>query len=135
MSRDLGGNIINETSARRKYNEQEAEKGIDSNVYKTPSNVLNNAYREVMSIWKSGKNLNEQLDEFVKLYNDSKEDIKKVDHNKGNWCRCEAKRLFVNLQRMCKRAYQAQDFSYACYKYRRVFSLLDTSKKENEITK
>ena len=102
----------------------------------TPSNVLNNAYIEVMKLWKNkDEDLNTKLNKFVDLYNISKKQIKEVGHDAQKWYRWNAKRPFVNLWRMCKRAYQAQDFSYACDKYKNVFNLLDTSKKENEIQK
>ncbi|MBQ7536702.1 MAG: hypothetical protein IJT14_01100 [Rickettsiales bacterium] len=129
------GNIINET-------------GVSGNIMKingknriiracaTPSNVLNNAYIEVMKLWKNkDEDLNTKLNKFVDLYNISKKQIKEVGHDAQKWYRWNAKRPFVNLWRMCKRAYQAQDFSYACDKYKNVFNLLDTSKKENEIQK
>lgn len=128
-------NIINETGVSGGIMKINGKKRI-IHACATPSNVLNDAYRKVMELWKSeDKELGEKLTEFVKLYNDSKKQIKKVGHDKQKWYRWNAKRPFVNLWRMCKRAYQAQDFSYACDKYKEVFSLLDTSQKSNEIQK
>lgn len=128
-------NIINETGVSGGIMKIDGKKRI-IRACATPSNMLNEAYRKVMDLWKSeDKQLGEKLTEFVNLYNDSKEKIKKVGHNAQKWYRWNAKRPFVNLWRMCKRAYQAQDFSYACDKYKEVFSLLDASKKANEIQK
>ena len=76
---------------------------------------------------------NTKLKEFVKLYNDSKKQIKDVRHDAQKWYRCNAKRPFVNLWRMFKRGYKIQDFSYASHKYKGVFSLLDTSQKSHDI--
>ncbi len=128
-------NIINETGVSGGIMKIDGKKRI-IHACITPSNVLNNAYIQVMDLWKDdNKTLGTKLNDFVNLYNDSKDEIKKVGHDAQKWYRWNAKRPFVNLWRMCKRAYQAQDFSYACDKYKEVFSLLDTSKKANKIQK
>lgn len=141
LSQKAFSNIINETGVSGYIMKIEGKKRI-IHACATPSNVLNNAYRKVMDLWNSkdkdkdkDKDLNTKLKEFVKLYNDSKQQIKEVGHDAQKWYRWNAKRPFVNLWRMCKRAYQAQDFSYACDKYKEVFSLLDASKKANKIQK
>lgn len=139
------GNIINETGVIGNTMEIDGKKRI-THACTAPSNVLNDAYRQVMKLWNSkdkdketnkdkDKDLNTKLKEFVKLYNDSKKQIKEARHDAQKWYRCNAKRPFVNLWRMFKRGCKTQDFSYASRKYKEVFSLLDTSQKSNEIQK
>lgn len=129
------GNIINETGVKGGLIKINGKKKI-TQACVTPSNVLNDAYRKVMNLWKDNiKTLEQKLEDFVGLYNQSKKEIENVSCKNEKWYRWNAKRPFVNLWRMCKRAYQAQDFSYACDKYKEVFSLLDTSKKANKIQK
>ena len=128
------GNIINETGVKGGLIKINRKKKI-TQACVTPSNVLNDAYREVMKLWNGNEDLDTKLNKFVNLYNKSKKQIKDVRHDAQKWFRWNAKRPFVNLWRMFKRGYKIQDFSYASHKYKEVFSLLNTSQKSNEIKK